>query len=53
VALERQNPAIIDDHHVEALSLSAYINFAFGLHQRRLNSHASKHAPPQRRPHAG
>jgi hypothetical protein len=46
VSLERQNPAIIDDRHVEALSLSAHIN-------ADPRSHASKHAPLQYRPHSG
>ncbi|HXZ75176.1 MAG TPA: hypothetical protein VEH31_30495 [Streptosporangiaceae bacterium] len=43
VALERQNPAIIDDRDVEALSLSSHIN-------ADPRSHASKHAPLQYRP---
>jgi len=46
VALERQNPAIIDDGDVEALSLSAHVN-------ADPHSHASKHASPQRRLHSG
>jgi hypothetical protein len=43
VSLEHQNPAIIDDRHVEALSLSADIN-------ADPHSHASKDAPLQYRP---
>ena len=39
VALERQNPAIIDDRYVETLPLCAHINAS-------PHSHASKHAPP-------
>jgi hypothetical protein len=43
VALERQNPAIIDDRDVEALPLSPHI-------YADPRSHASKHAPlPYRR----
>jgi hypothetical protein len=38
VALERQNPALIDDGDVEALSLSAHIN-------ADPRSHVTKHAP--------
>jgi hypothetical protein len=40
VALERQDPAIVDDRYVEALSLCAHIN-------ANPHSHASKHAPPR------
>jgi hypothetical protein len=43
-ALERQNPAIIDDGYVEALSLPAHINAS-------PHSHGSKHAPPRCRSH--
>jgi len=43
VALERQNPPIINDRDVEALSLSSHIN-------ADPRSHASKHAPLQYRP---
>ena len=46
VALERQNPAVIDDRGVEALSLPAYVN-------ADPNSHTSKHAPPPSRSHPG
>jgi len=38
VALERQNPTLIDDGDVEALSLSAHIN-------ADPRSHVTKHAP--------
>src|ERR1700735_1504716 len=38
VALERQNPALIDDRDVEAFSISAYIN-------ADPRSHVTKHAP--------
>jgi hypothetical protein len=44
VALERQNPALIDDRDVEALALSAHIN----AYPR---SHVTKHALLQYRPH--
>jgi hypothetical protein len=46
VALERQNPAIIDDRHVKTFSLSAHIN-------ANPHSHASKHARPWCRSHYG
>jgi len=46
VSLEHQNPAIIDDRHVEPFSLSADINA--GPH-----SHASQHAPFQYSPRSG
>jgi len=39
VALERQNPAIIDDRYVETLPLCAHINAS-------PHSHASKHPHP-------
>jgi len=45
MTLKRQNPAIIDDGDVEALSLPAHIN----ADPRR---HTSKHAAPQYRLHA-
>jgi hypothetical protein len=40
VALERQNPAILDDRDVEALALCAHINV-------NPHSHVSKNAPPR------
>jgi len=46
VALERQNPAIIDDRYVETLPLCAHINAS-------PHSHASKHAPPRCRSRSG
>ena len=46
VAQEFQNLAIIDDRDVEALPLPAHVN-------ADPHSHASKHAPPRRRPHSG